>query len=132
MHLAFKPNKLSLFAAGVVVGLGVAWLAKPVYQRTLERVYRDSFFELTQRCDNAMRVHLVAKNRLDLEPSANNVAVLKSAELGLLECQDYDLLRKKLVRLGLDENALSELTLSFAEDRARDLQLVIKTHEFSY
>ena len=79
-----------------------------------------------------MRVHLVAKNRLDLEPSENNVTVLKSAELGLLACQDYDLLRKKLVRLGLDENALSELTLSFAEDRARDLQLVIKTHEFSY
>ncbi|GAA6147744.1 hypothetical protein NBRC116586_08060 [Pseudooceanicola nitratireducens] len=132
MLLAFKPSRFSLFVAGVVVGLGVAWLARPVYQSILELLYRDSFFQLTERCDNAMRVHLVAKNRLDLEPSEDNVAVLKSAELGLLECQDYDLLRKKLVRLGLDENALSELTLSFAEDRAHDLQLVIKTHEFSY
>lgn len=132
MLSAFKPSRLSLFVAGVVVGLGIAWLAKPIYQRALERVYRGTFYELTERCDNAMRVHLVAKNQLDLEPSENNVTVLKSAELGLLACQDYDLLRKKLVRLGLDENALSELTLSFAEDRASDLQLVVKTHEFSY
>ena len=79
-----------------------------------------------------MRVHLIAKNSLDLEPSEKNVRILSGAELGLLACQDYDLLRKKLTRLGLDDNALSELTLSFVEDRASDLQLVVKTHEFSY
>ena len=77
-------------------------------------------------------MHLLAKNRLDLTPSTEAVNQLRSAELGLLACQDYDLMRKHLIRLGLDDNALSELTLDFAEARGRDLQLVVETHEFRY
>lgn len=79
-----------------------------------------------------MRTHLLAKNSLDIQPSRENVSFLKSSELGLLVCQDYDFLRKKLIRLGVEENTLSEMTLRYIENYASDLQLVIKTHEFSY
>lgn len=132
MRLASQLGKPTVFMLGLAVGVALAWLAQPLYQRGLQNFFRSDFYHLTESCDNAMRVHLVAKNKLDLEPSKKNVSTLKSAELGLLDCQDYDLMRKRLIRLGLDENSLSEMTLSFAEDRAKDLQLVVKTHEFSY
>ncbi|WP_092076163.1 TIGR03982 family His-Xaa-Ser system protein [Poseidonocella sedimentorum] len=110
----------------------IAWLGQPVFQWGVQSLFRKQFYELTASCDAAMRTHLIAKNRLDLEPSETAVRAVRSAELGLLACQDYDLLRKRLIRIGLDENALSELTLSFAEARASDLQLVVETHEFRY
>lgn len=132
MRLASQLGKPTVFMLGLAVGVALAWSAKPLYQRGLQNFFRSDFYNLTESCDNAMRVHLVAKNKLDLEPSEKNVSTLKSAELGLLACQDYDLMRKRLIRLGIDENSISEMTLSFAEDRAKDLQLVVRTHEFSY
>lgn len=132
MRSAFPRARRWSFLAGLVLGLALAWFATPVYQLVLQAIYRDSFYQLTEGCDAAMRVHLLAKNRLDLTPSTEAVNQLRSAELGLLACQDYDLMRKHLIRLGLDDNALSELTLDFAEARGRDLQLVVETHEFRY
>lgn len=132
MHLALRQTSLGAFAAGLLVGVVAAYAAKPLYQCALEALVQDEFYRLTEECDSAMRVHLVAKNRLDLDPSASNVSTLRSAELGLLSCQDYDLMRKRLIRFGLDDNALSRMTLNFAEARATDLKLVVQTHEFRY
>lgn len=132
MRSAFKPSRGLVFFLGTLAGLCIAFATKPIYQKAVEEIYHDRFFHLTAECDAAMRVHLVAKNRLDLTPSSEAVTQLRSAELGLLACQDYDMMRKRLIRLGLDENALSELTLRFAEDRAKDLKLVVETHEFRY
>lgn len=132
MRSASRRASPAVFLAGLAAGIVLAWGAAPLYQRALQALYRDSFYRLTEGCDAAMRVHLVARNRLDLAPTAQTVAQLRSAELGLLACQDYDLMRKRLIRFGLDDNALSELTLDFAEARGRDLQLVVETHEFRY
>lgn len=132
MRLVFRQTKPWVFAAGVLVGIVAAYAAKPLYQYALESLIQEEFYRLTEECDAAMRVHLIAKNRLELDPAVASVSALLSAELGLLSCQDYDLMRKRLIRFGLDENALSRLTLSFAEARAKDLKLVVETHEFRY
>ncbi|MEM6275631.1 MAG: TIGR03982 family His-Xaa-Ser system protein [Pseudomonadota bacterium] len=132
MRLAFKRAKALWFAGGLACGAALALLVGPLWQVGLQHVFRAEFYRLTERCDGAMRVHLVAKNRLDLDPSESHVRALRSAELGLIDCQDYDLMRKRMIRLGLDENSLSEMTLSFAEDRASDLRRVVETHEFRY
>lgn len=132
MHLASKRIKALWLCGGFALGVVATLGAKPLYQRALQQIHRTAFYALTEGCDSAMRVHLVAKNRLEVQPSAEAVQQLRSAELGLIACQDYDLMRKRLIRLGLDDNALSEMTLEFAEALGRDLQLVVETHEFRY
>lgn len=132
MFSGYKRNNLIIFVMGAVLGVVAANVFNPIYQNVLQSIYDKEFSRLTEQCDQAMRTHLLAKNSLDIQPSTENVSFLKSAELGLLTCQDYDFLRKKLIRLGVDENTLSEMTLKYIENHASDLQLVIKTHEFSY
>lgn len=136
MPLAFKRLDAKALACGLILGLPLglasAFTAKPLYQSALQNVFRARFYQLTKDCDEAMRMHLLAKNRLELDPSRQAVQQLRSAELGLLACQDYDLMRKRLIRWGLDDNALSELTLEFAESRGKELHLVVETHEFRY
>lgn len=132
MRSAFRPTNLLFFGFGVVFGVAIAFAGKPLYQAALKTLSREKFFVLTEACDEAMRVHLIAKNRVDLDPSEATVRQLRSAELGLLACQEYDLMRKQLISFGLDDNALSEMTLNFAEARGKDLRLVVETHEFRY
>lgn len=132
MRSPFKPTNLLIFGFGVVFGVSIAYAGMPLYKSALKMLSRDRFFVLTEACDEAMRIHLIAKNRLELDPSEATVRQLRSAELGLLACQDYDLMRKRLIAFGLDDNALSEMTLDFAEARGRDLRLVVETHEFRY
>lgn len=132
MRSAFQRTNLLVFSFGVVFGVSIAFAGKPLYQSALKALSRDRFFVLTEACDEAMRLHLIAKNQLDLSPSEATVRHLRSAELALLVCQDYDLMRKRLIAFGLDDNALSEMTLDFAEARGRDLRLVVETHELRY
>jgi hypothetical protein len=79
-----------------------------------------------------MRDHLIAKQRLDQDPSKANVDGLRAMEIGLIACQDYDLLRKHLIRWGLSENDLSEMALVAIEDRAQNLADVVRIHEIRY
>jgi hypothetical protein len=44
-------------------------------------------------------------------PSDGNVDLVEMAQLGLLDCQDYDLMRKRLIQFGLGENELSLMGL---------------------
>jgi hypothetical protein len=132
MFSGYKRNNLIILVVGAFLGVVAATVFNPIYQNVLQAIYDKEFSRLTEQCDQAMRTHLLAKNSLDIQPSLENVSFLKSSELGLLVCQDYDFLRKKLIRLGVEENTLSEMTLRYIENYASDLQLVIKTHEFSY
>ena len=53
-------------------------------------------------------------------------------EIGLIACQDYDLMRKRLMQWGLNENDLSEMALVAIEDRAQNLADVVRIHEIRY
>ena len=52
--------------------------------------------------------------------------------IGLIDCQDYDLLRKRLQLIGLDETALGYMALKAIEAKTTDLQNVIEIHEIRY
>ncbi|MGR3662473.1 MAG: TIGR03982 family His-Xaa-Ser system protein [Paracoccaceae bacterium] len=93
---------------------------------------QSAYADLTFQCDSAMRGHLLAKQKLVGVPSDENVQNLKSAEIGLITCQDYDLMRKKLIRWGLSENELSEMALLAIEAKGQDLREVIRVHELRY
>ena len=65
-------------------------------------------------------------------PSKENVEALRSMEIGLISCQDYDLMRKRLMQWGLSENDLSEMSLVAIEQRAENLADVVQIHEIRY
>lgn len=115
-----------------VAGAASAILALPLWRAGLTAVFQDEYATLTYRCDYAMRDHLVAKQRLDQEPSVANVEGLRAMEVGLISCQDYDLMRKRLMQWGLSENDLSEMALVAVEQRAENLADVVRIHEIRY
>ena len=123
----------SLFGVGMfVLGAVAATAASPIWRVGITAVFQDEYADLTYRCDYAMRDHLIAKQRLDQTPSTENVEALRAMEIGLIACQDYDLMRKNLVRWGLSENDLSEMALVAVEDRAQNLADVVRIHEIRY
>lgn len=119
-------------AIGLCAGVAVSFAVLPLWKLGVMRATQEQFGALTFACDNAMRGHLLAKQRLVDAPSKENADALKSAEIGLIECQDYDLMRKKLSRWGLSENELSEMSLIAIEEKGQDLRDVIKIHEIRY
>lgn len=118
----------SAFAAGIAVTIA----AMPLWKMALMTFAQTEFAELTFKCDHAMREHLVAKQVVVQNPSSQAVANVQAAEIALLDCQDYDLTRKRLVRWGLTENELSEMSLKAVEERAGTLSDVVRIHEIRY
>ena len=128
-----KSWRSSLFGLGMfVAGAAVATAATPLWRVGMTAAFQEEYADLTYRCDYAMRDHLIAKQRLDLEPSNANVDALLAMEIGLIACQDYDLMRKRLMQWGLNENDLSEMALVAIEDRAQNLADVVRIHEIRY
>lgn len=131
MRCSSKLNSLWLIPA-LVLGIVLGQLTPPLWKSGLIAFAGPQFAELTYRCDRAMREHLIAKMQLSNEPSQKTVKELEFAEVGLLDCQDYDVMQKRLMQWGLDETDLSLLTLKAAEAKGRDLQFVIENHEIRY
>lgn len=120
------------FVTGCILAIPAAWLAKPVYKGALISIYSDEFATLTFRCDQAMREHWIEKMTVANDPSPSAISALKAAEIALLDCQDYDLLQKKLFRLGLNDSEIGELVLKAAEKTPEGLRTVIGIHEIRY
>lgn len=115
-----------------VLGVGVGIFGAPLWKVALIQLNENTYGELVFKCDGAMKSHLIAKHRLELYPSDQNVTELKSAEVALLDCQTYDFKRKQLIRWGLDENDLADMGLRAIEANGKSLEQVIKIHEFQY
>lgn len=131
MRSKLRFGKLPLLAA-FVGGLVVSQIASPAYRQLIMWLAYDSYATLVFECDNAMRDHLLAKQRVGREPSLNNVSALEAAEVGLLDCQDYDRMRKRLIFWGLSANELALMGLDAIEEKASSLHQVIEIHEIRY
>ena len=84
------------------------------------------------KCDNAMRNQFIAKAKVIQNPNKKNAKALQSAEIALIDCHDYDVLRKKLLSLGLVSLDLSSMGLEAIEKEAFDLQKLVRIHEIRY
>jgi hypothetical protein len=134
MLLESLLNKRYLYGlvTGCILAIPAAWLAEPVYKSVLLSIYGDKFATLTFQCDQAMREHWIGKMALADNPSPSTISTLKATEIALLDCQDYDLLQKKLLRLGLSDSEIGELVLRAAEQTPQGLRTVIGIHEIRY
>ncbi len=120
---------LNIFALVIILLFSVKEFASPFIA---ERLYKEKYKELMFQCDNVMRDHFIAKNEVITSPSSGAIKKLHAAEVGLLACHDYDVLRKKLLTFGLDENKLAQIGLEAIEERAKDVRTFVQTHEFRY
>ncbi|RMC30112.1 hypothetical protein C9E81_22000 [Paracoccus alkanivorans] len=118
----------SIFATGVMAGQ----IIPPLWKWAAILITQSAYQEATYRCDRSMRAHLLAKQNVEAEPSERTLRTLEASEIALVDCQDYDLLRKRLILFGLDENALGYMALKAIEAKATDLQDVIEIHEIRY
>lgn len=134
MRLVSQLNNGKLLWAiiGFLFGILMSWFSQPIYKYFLISVYEQEFSELTFQCDQAMREHWIDKMKLANQPSAEAVATLKSSEIALLDCNLYDLLQKKLMRLGLTEAEIGEMVLRSSESDPNGLQTIIGIHEIRH
>ncbi|NHK27157.1 hypothetical protein FF098_004480 [Parvularcula flava] len=95
-------------------------------------LFQSDYSDHVFACDIAMKSHLIAKLTVDQQPSAQSVNRLKAAEIGLLDCQDYDLFQKRLLRWGLTETDLGTMRLEAIEAQGQSLKEVVREHEFRY
>ena len=132
MRVASKPSRVLAALVIFLSGVLAAQLAPPLWKSGLIATMQTSYQEATYRCDRAMRDHLIAKQQVFREPGKETVVALRAAEVAMLDCQDYDMLRKRLILWGLRENELSLMALKAIEAKDRDLQQVIEIHEIRY
>ena len=120
---------LNVIALAIIFFYAARELAIPF---VAEELYRDRYKELVFQCDNVMRDHFIAKNQVLTGPSPEAFRQLRVAEAGLLTCHEYDVLRKKLVWLGITENRLAQIGLEAIEEKATDVRAFVETHEIRY
>ena len=126
-------NKL-LITLNVVAAISCILLTlKVVYMPFYAKNFlADNYKELMFQCDNVMRDHMIAKNRLKHEKSSEAIRDLKASEIGLVSCHDYDKLRKTMMSWGLSSEDLSYIGLEAIEENADDLIQYVEIHEFKY
>lgn len=123
----------------VIIGLVVSVLifisgmfAENIRALLIKSIYSEEYANLVFKCDGAMRQHYISKQRVFIDPNIENVNSLQQAEIGLIDCQDYDILRKRLQNLGLRNSDLSELELNAIERKSNDIRKVVDIHEIHF
>ena len=114
-----------------IIGLAVGTFFGIPYKFLIRLVYGEEYARYVYLCDSAMREHFISKNRLVEMMDDESFEDLTSSEIALLDCHEYDKLRKKLIILGLTEADLSLISLVHIEKKSKDLMEVIKTHEIN-
>lgn len=95
-------------------------------------IFAEEYKEKMFVCDSAMRNHLIAKNRVKFQKTQKALQQLEMSEVGLIHCHDYDVLRKKMLSMGLSSNDLALLGLEAIEAKAVDIKKLVAIHEFKY
>lgn len=132
MRFGSRWTKIATHLGAMLLGIGLAWLALPLWRGAVMAYYQEDYGLLVAQCDGAMRDHYQARQAAQISPSADAQSTVQSAELGLTICQDYDIYQKTLQQWGLRENELSLMRLRAIEARASDLQDIVEIHEIRY
>ena len=114
----------------VLVALyGAAEYGAPVLASYL---WGENYKNLMFKCDHVMKEHFIAKRAVELTPNHETVKNLQATEVGLLDCHDYDKLRKRMLVWGLNENQLASIGLEALEEKEYELQRFVEIHEIRY
>ncbi len=95
-------------------------------------IWQEDYKSLMFQCDQVMREHFIAKQLVLAEPSEKAVKNLDASEVGLLNCHEYDKLRKRLLSYGVSENRLSLIGLEAIEEKTNEVRRFVEIHEIRY
>jgi hypothetical protein len=133
MHLTDRWNSLLVTLNVLALVMVCIYAAKElVIPNVAEWIYKTQYKEMVFKCDSVMREHFIAKNQVVNSPSEEAIKNLHAAEVGLLTCHDYDVLRKRLLSYGMTENDLSRIGLEAIEEKSKDVRAFVETHEIRY
>ena len=62
----------------------------------IKKIYLKDYQTSMYKCDNAMRNQFIAKAKVIQNPDKKAAKALESAEIALIDCHDYDVLRKRV------------------------------------
>ncbi len=117
---------------GFVAAFMLGMIAQPLGRLGLSELYQAEYADLAFKCDHAMREHFIARSKAVTAPSKEAAVLLSQAEVALIDCHDYDRMRKSLLRLGLTETDLSAMSLIAIEAKGKDIREIVRTHEIRY
>ena len=120
---------VNIISCLIILTIGYKELIRP---KVTELIFANEYKQLMFKCDNVMRDHMIAKNRVIKEKTMESIKLLENANIGLITCNDYDLLRKKMLINGLSEDDLALLGLEAIEENNSELIKFAETHEFKY
>ena len=120
---------LNVLACAAVISLAWKYVAYPEFVRLS---YKSEYQDLMFQCDNVMRDHLIAKNRVIHEKTESAIKLLEASEVGLMSCHEYDKLRKKMLVAGVRKEELSMMGLEAIEANVVDIKKYVEIHEFKF
>lgn len=120
---------INIISCLIILAIGYKELIRP---KVTELIFANEYKQLMFKCDNVMRDHMIAKNRVIKEKTMESIKLLENANIGLITCNEYDLLRKKMLINGLSEDDLALLGLEAIEENNSELIKFAETHEFKY
>ena len=120
---------INILACLSCIGLAFNFLVLP---HLANYIFGSEYKEKMYVCDNAMREHLIAKNRVKYKKSRESLQQLEIAKIGLVQCHEYDMVRKKMISLGMSKNDLARLGLEAIEEKVADLDRLVEIHEFKF
>lgn len=119
----------NILAVALIVLYGAIEYGAPI---VAIRLWGNDYKSLMFDCDQAMREHYIAKQAVALTPTEASVKGLEAAEVGLLDCHDYDKLRKRLLVWGVSGDRLAGIGLEALESKAYELRRFVEIHEIRY
>ena len=120
---------LNVAACVALTAMAMKYVGTPIVAKSL---FKAEYQELMFQCDNVMREHLIAKNRVLVEKTENSLLQLDAAEMGLVTCHDYDVMRKKMRIAGVSDQELALMGLEVIEAKASNLYEFVDIHEIKY
>ena len=125
-------NLYSLLSLLFLIGFVIGNIFHVPYKYVIKKIYAEDYQISMYKCDNAMRNQFIAKAKIIKNPDQKTAKALEAAEIALIDCHEYDVLRKKLLSLGLVSLDLSSMGLEAIEREAFDLQKLVRIHEIRY
>lgn len=116
------------FWAPMICVIGLCFIVFHDYIRPLiaEYSHGDEYKRLALECDLAMHEEAALRDLIGNDPHTERLRL--SADVGMIVCHEYDLLRKKLLINGLSEDRLAMLGLEVLEVEQITVQQMVDAH----
>ena len=116
-------------AIALVILYGLVEYGGPIYAQLR---WEDEYKTLMFKCDHAMKEHYIAKRAVETIPTGQTIKGLQASEVALLDCHDYDKMRKRMIVWGVSDAQLSAIGLEAMESKGYELSRFVQIHEFRY